>query len=435
MGTNKITLLNKVFTIAINNNSEDPILLFSTLQTDENLTDLNQLKQIANIPEIGKLMGWPLVITPLTKDLSPVFGVNDSPFSTVLVTPCIQEHIAPLMESLPEDFLIILKQNNNSDPLVISPKQIYNNCFAPERLIIGCSDCFEEGGATCSLKNYAKEMHFIETSEWLDASDIRQHFKSQKSKLGEFTYIGPALTSIDSKYLPFTPGLRSVQEHDFSVVVKNSNCRSAAAEEGGRIKHFRLTNCSKCFVNKYCNASKYCRNSYPPEDQIASQILNNVEIPFTNQELRYLLYFSGTPIKLGQKTYFLTFKMIMNKLQYILRRRTNPKEWEMITFKEFKKLINPEYPQVKIPKTLKITSKLKALLCCLASRDYSPRFRNGWRATAYPTGRIKLRSFDTLEQVYWSWGRKAELPWSVQVTNLEEFFKNWGTIPFNEKEY
>jgi hypothetical protein len=277
-------------------------------------------------------------------------------------------------------------------------------------------------------------------------AELHGELQSRKSKLGGFTYVGPALTS----EVVIASAFRPLDEHDFRYVERNTECRKDAQTERNRYKNFRKEVCPDCAFEAICKHdtsynTRSCKGAYAKtETDIAKEILSNVSVPFTEKQLLYLLYNSGELEKRYNRRKYTATLCISHKfpgkIQFCLIRNTKPSWYDdkniiIDTFEEAKEILE-KYGNYQLPpESICLTPIQKATLFELLAQQESPRERTGWHSTVYDTLCTSLyrRNIPTFEQRY-SWGGgRGLLPWSVHVENLADIYENFATLKFASK--
>lgn len=228
--------------------------------------------------------------------------ITQDPY-TYKATCELENGIVALLDKAPDNcFLYIVKEGSVQH---INLQEVYYSCLLPHRQLVGCIECVKEMEDTpkdCVIKKALKQ---DAATSHIETEDLLDQFQNRKTMLGPFTYISPRLTSTEY----FQKTLRDEDEHDFKMIEDNSAMITQGLHERQRVKLFRKTYCSNCFINSVCYHSSYCSGTYDKTSGDATAtILSQVHIPYTDDQLSYLLAHCGElPKRVNNRVGYLTF--------------------------------------------------------------------------------------------------------------------------------
>jgi len=244
----------------------------------------------------------------------------------------------------------------NKDIGSVSTKQIFDECYLPQKYSMSCKECIaanhtpEQAASehNCILKQmvpYAKSNYVRSTvlNNGVSTENLVEDFgfKHGITKIDDFVYVSPAMTGGAGVH----QRVRGITEHFFSAIQEAADCRAEAQQERKRYVAFQKEVCTDCGVKDTCSINfgdgtrRSCRGPYPKDQkEMVSKIIDGVINPFTAFQLRYLLANSGTLSKRYNRC-IVTTALIMRDttLHFALRRNTRP--WahsDMILFSDFK---------------------------------------------------------------------------------------------------
>jgi len=318
----------------------------------------------------------------------------------------------------------------------INLHDVYYSCLLPQKSILGCRRCYEEeedNPKDCIFKR-------LRSSE-ITAADLISKLKNRKTKIGGFTYLSPRLTLAEDFGNTFRPS----GWHDFGVIDYKSEQISKGRKEQTRFRRFEKEACSQCFVRETCHdqrsrdTRRWCDGPYPKTAGDATvEILRRVHIPFTDEELAFLL---ANSYKLNKRyrrcIYWTTFGIGWknprgSSLLFGVHRHTLP--WKDIeffdNFTEAEAFIL-EYGEDHTPTLeLPINPELKAVLIELARFYRSPTNRGKWRRTTYPLLGITQSYRDELRAHFYMEGQRRETWFRAEASTLEQVYSHWETFHY-----
>lgn len=310
----------------------------------------------------------------------------------------------------------------------VNMHECYYSCLRPQKLIVGCVECAkteEEGPADCRLKQL---LHFDPSypePNYLSPSDMLRQFKSRKTTLAGYTFVGPRLTADEA----FPETFRNPGRHDFSYVDENSERIRKALQERKRIDQFETNECPGCLVKEHCGRSnaKYCQGPHAVTQREAErEIIKHLDTPYTRRELTFLMNHTGELGKrYGRCKYYAVLENDGGTLLWGLRRKTRPYK-SVINFKEFKEA-KEVIEKYKVPNNDygKITPTLLASWIEMSGRQCSPCNRGRWHRTTYP--RAYLQRCGGGLTAYFSWSSRGMLlPWNQEITKPQDVYKYYG---------
>ncbi len=389
---------------------------------------------IVNDPLPAKILKYPYVL------------YQGQPNNYIIATANLERVFTENFEN--EDVPPLLIAHNAEKTEVYNGKQMYLQCAHPHKHIISCRECIEKiplKDAQCMAKTLIQQ-HDQSSDETMDMESVRDILVNKKTEIGPFTMVSPVLTAdnaISSSYRPF-------EAHDFDMIESQVQSRQLAQTERKRFSLFQQETCSQCMVQKECSyldhgtkdwGRRYCRGCYAgTEQQNARIVLRQQKIPYTGEQLMILLRNSGElDRRYDRRKYYLTFKITHNPVAqefvFGLNRFTNPGEFIPIrSFKNAMEIIK-EYKDNYITSTTeRLTAIQKAALVELVNQDYSPRQQAGWHQTEYAALGVTYRPGGDLIQSY-TWNSGGELPWSVRIKTLKEFYAHYGRFAFLSKTH
>lgn len=429
--------LDKLFTIATSTDEDGPLyLLFSSLSFDTNILNAGTMTRIVNDPLFQKLMFTGAVLW---------HTVDENNYPLIVATNDISDRLLSVMDTVKENDCALVYSPPDNIHQIDLHKTFYE-CTRPERTIIGCVGCGQNGISPhdCVVKKLTHRYFAEEEEGAYTPADAVTLCKSRKTNIADFTFISPRLTASEH----FEKRFRTMDEHDFSIVEERSQEVKRGLRERGRRKRFEKEVCSTCLVqDQYCDGSTHCEGPFDhTELEAAEIILNKVTIPFTDKEIITLLGYSGELNHLYNRCiYWATFTCGFNnrreELRFILRRRTNTRssrdDIQFSSFKDAMKILreygdnaNSESIKKAFPKN-KIDQVTKALLVELASKNWSPTYRNGWRKTEYSTLGLEFYPHSKkFELTFRHTHRGRPLPWTLTAKHFRDIYHNYGHFSF-----
>jgi len=176
------------------------------------------------------------------------------------------------------------------------------------------------------------------------------------------------------------------------------------------------------------------------------EVLNKVHIPFTDEELSYLLAYSGeVPKRYNRCIYWTTFGVEDQVLKFGIHRRTQP--WSNISYfngmAEAENFIekyfvreNGSFIERQTHLPIPLHPEMKAVLIELSSHDRSPVHRGKWRHTTYPQVGVTLR-YNSLLECHFAMDSGREVAWfTAEASTLEGVYSNWEYFHYiNQAEH
>jgi len=381
-------ILDRVFTFASSEDDGDgaPHLLFVSRNRDETILSYETMDAIVMDPLFKELMGDTEVMLARMDD--------HYEYPVLLATHDVEEHAIPLLGHSNEDETVILFQKDNNGELRrqnLDIYKLYYQCTRPHKTVVGCCDCVDKSDDNprdCVLKRIVskqQEQDFVPFTP----ERLKTRLRSKQDKIAGFTYVSPKLTG--TKH--FAKYYRDEYDHDFDVIEQKSDIVAAGLKERARFNRFKKSACPECFMQEWCHGNytydgawriRRCSGAYPKTEEAAyDEILETATIPYTKNQIAYLLNRSGPLEKRYNRCkYAATFGMLTDgtrELQFGLRRKTKP--WKFTPFDSFQyaktfmdEYGDPHYHQVKPGN---ITKRAQALLVETAAIQESPRY-NSW---------------------------------------------------------
>lgn len=180
-----------------------------------------------------------------------------------------------------EDYAVLPDHARSETPLLrivdedviheVDLRQRYNDCRSLIKAV-GCGHCPDKGLA-CFQRGLPMEHRTTATTfgNRSDDETAKELLKNRVTKIGGFTYISPKLTVPEDHV--FVPSYRHYEDHDFSRIDENSADIAAANKKAADGRQFRKKQCSKCPIRTECSAYRSCAGAYPPQEEMAQQIL------------------------------------------------------------------------------------------------------------------------------------------------------------------
>lgn len=419
--------LNHVFTVA-GSPVGFPTLLFTRLDKDEKQLD-EDIKGIFETKEIDALLPAFIAIKS---------DVNDYPVWSLSCD--IDLWALNRLENAEKDENIYTYLKGEG-PKIINLQTVYYSCPLPHRQIIGCLNCVREAPPTpkdCVIKRMI--LARTEDKNKSDVEQIAEQLKNRSSEIAGFVYVSPKLTAMEY----FSKTFRDVEAHDFGRIEDNSEEVKKGIRERARFNKFKKEVCTQCFVRGFCRGNRYCDGAYPKTSGDAVvEILDKVDIPFTDVQLNYLLANSGElPKRVDRRIAWATFQLIEGELVFGIVPRCGYYNMKIKfkSFEEAKKFLN-QHGQDFNPKWITpIPLERKAVLAELASHDYSPTNNCGWHRTSYRV--VGIRSYPDLELVFKHTNGQV-LRWPFRVSSLTSVYEHYESLsllrhtksPLNRWEY
>lgn len=406
-------------------------LLFTSLKRDRALFNRAILEQIVNDPEYQRIMGTNTVIYPY----------ETTPYPVLHASTCVEASVGQALETADKSWDVYMTQEGKP-PAVVNLHDAYYQCKRPERLILGCAACLEAANSPdgCSLCTLANEILFAPTS--VDPEDLTGTLKSRKSKIGNFTFISPVLTSLEY----FSKTIRGISEHDFSCVADNAKRRETACKTRNRTNAVERIYCATCLIHKGCRAysnstyPSWCSEHYPMDaDAAAQQILQLYPPAMPLAQMGELLYNSGVlnrryAKKIAAATFVLGDYPNHRTPVFIIQARIGKRRLLTCDTYEQARDVLTEYNGAYHSLDREFTSLEYALLMEALQHTSSPRNHNGWHSTEY---RVLYHTISrwrknaiTTNYTFNSRGQRV-LPWTLTAESLSDYVRHYGHLSCN----
>jgi hypothetical protein len=287
--------------------------------------------------------------------------------------------------------------------------------------------------------------------EGTDPEEMVELLKSRKSRISEFVYVSPLLTS----HKHFTKTIRTIDEHDFSFIGERAETREKIIESRTRLNAVKKNICTHCCVKEQCHSEfdsgyhrwciRHCRGRYPEtEEEIVKLIIERHPPPMTFEQMSVLAANSGELRKrYNQCISYATFTQAGWNGDFsfgIVARRGRRNAHICKSYEEAIEILkkhNGFLHEVHRP----VTPKMYALMLEAVSRAHSPRSRTVWHSTQYSRLYISPTWGDGVEIHYtYNSHSKQELPWTLVAKNFGVFVQHYydlrmqGRIPYEETD-
>lgn len=431
----------KVFTVATpdddrkHDGSLPAVLLFTSLSYSSEILDDATKHLILHDPLLRKLVEGGVILTPTT-----FTNYDEDAHNGWALYTDVGDTVLEQLENADKDttLLVYVPEQGVQE---INFHEIYYDCLLPQKSILGCRRCYyddNESPKDCVIK----KMRGADIS----AEEFAAELTNRETQIGGFTYISPRLTLASD----FGKTFRPYDEHDFTTIEHNSEQISKGIKERARFRKFQKTACNQCFVENTCqdqrarDTRRWCQGPFPKTaGDAVMEVLRKVHIPYTDDELAYLLENSYELSKrYMRRKYWTTFgiERIMNNtvLRFGIQRHTLP--WAPMeffrSFAEAKAFIL-EYGEDRNTDhwTFPLDPELKAVLIELAAFDRSPVHRNRWRHTTYPKVAVTHRYGNKLEAKFYMEGQRRIAWFSASAETLEDVYSDWETFNFISQQY
>jgi hypothetical protein len=380
-------------------------LLFGRISGEDIFSD-HRIVSLLEDPAVQEYCGLPLVAEKIEKDETPrktvwIKAETLDPKGSLLEGPTpIISHQLHIYAPNGETFRFFLSGREQQwfrdaeSTRVLNSEDEYYGCTLPHKHVLGCNSCLNDGGNLpgCRIKNLRHRGLFHATSE---SPDTRQpgsrivRLKSGEKAIGEFTYISARYTALEDKV--FIEKTRQARHHFFrripARIAAIADINKESAEKAHKTRKKYRDVCPNCFVKEDCwnhakdkswDDRKWCKSTYPKTEKEATKdILNQVKIPYTNKELRFLMLATG-PLenRYNRSKVAGTFYVDKDTLHYGLiaikqvRQRARPLVLKN-PIKYLKECQGIEDPPKGL---LSVTQNLKACLIVAASTYKSPGY-------------------------------------------------------------
>lgn len=380
-----------------------------------------------------------------------------TPDDLIEVSGDIESDLRP-DEYLPTDIALgSIKYKKGSPRLDLDFKQILFDCKLPHKTMGGCLECFNLNTPyVCDAKKAHRNMSAAEKEYYVAGTDYTSPqyllplLINRKTKVGDYTYISPALTKTN----PFQPTLRPPEDHDFTEVSTWSSIRQDATREATRIRQFKKTECSRCLYREPCETRceshevQGCPGPYvnspgheTPEDEILATTFTEYSPVQLNNLLKH--YAGPLPFLVDRKQQSFTCKVEHSELVFGLVRITyKPEragEFTPLHIDDVMKLClrlrkhKPKLPLLGEGEPL--PKNLQALLIELATISHSPTRYGIWHQTPYEPLYIRRETkwcdelkvfyrFNTYRKEHGSW----ETPWGFSARTLGDVYEYYGKL-------
>ena len=450
--------LKRVFTVGGESeyyrNNNRPLLLFATLDpNDKDFYSPSVPIELSQTELVKEAMGESYFVYP----------GHDGDYPLWVFSLGLLDFVDSMEDPSSSERPILLKYRDQ--PLkVVDPAEISRECPLPQSLILGCNDCLVKSTKRSSMDCFVKSLvmdkrdaagdsklfwysgdipKFVteHSINYLDSEIDDGNLVNGETVVGGFTYISPSMTA----YRMVSPRFRDLSEHSFTNMEDRSEERSMARKETGRFSRFLKEECPKCVYMEKCHSYQnehHHRGCSGPQtmtiSQIADSILERVECPFTNSQLRYLLANSGRLHKRYDRCIAVgTLHVDSNRVSYRIRRKTKPQSfYDMAEFRNFRdahKFLR-EYGNdmcAPYPSYMpRLTRELKAAMFSALSMQESPRFRLNWGFTTYPLSYALPEFGNAINLVYSYNDGSGPITWnSTVIRSLLGVYQAFGEIP------
>lgn len=311
----------------------------------------------------------------------------------------------------------------NGEYRLLQLKDIREACSLPQKYILGCSACMDEETAYnidyCEARRLRERRYKTLPQELIDEVYSWKHLKK---KIGDFTFVSPS--SVQDKV--FASRIIGLQDIDFSAPEGHRERRREASATQEKGREFKKEHCSICLMSSACGQGQWCDRRYDKaESAYYADISDRATIPFTDKQMRVLLYNSGPIGRYNRRDSYLTFRYLNGALEFVVGGIHRGCE-KALTYREALKLLK-ERGDLYDPPKFKVTQKLKALLVATTSIQENRGPSHGWGHGRFPVRFTKYQAGpETFTQYYYRGHRMHE---GLSVTNLQDIYRATYRIP------
>jgi len=437
----RIDELDLVFTYAQSSDKRSTNLLFTSMAGRSDIFQAEIIQTIVDSPLYQQIMG----------KNSIVFPYEATPYPILLATTEFMEQVAARMESAKAGEAVIVCREG-IPPETIDLHETYYACQLPQKLILGCAECVNNPSLSvgCAVRQASSQALAVDF-EGTAPEELVNLLKSRKSRIGEFVYISPLLTS----HQHFTKTLRTVDEHDFSFVEERALTREKIIDSRTRLNAVKKNICAHCCVAEQCHSEfdtgyhrrriRYCSGRYPEhEEELVSLIMEQYPPPMPLEQMAVLFENSGELHKrYNQCISYATFTQAgwNGNFAFGIVSRTGRHSTHICkTYEEAIGILKEHNGYVR-EVTKPMTPKMYTLLQEAVTHRHSPTLRTCWRMTSYPQLYVSPTWGEGVEihYTYNSHGR-PELPWTLEARNFGVFVQHFydlrtqGRLPYAEED-
>ena len=311
----------------------------------------------------------------------------------------------------------------NGEYRLLQLKDIREACSLPQKYILGCTACMDEETEYsidyCEARRLRERRYKTLPQELIDEVYGWKHLKK---KIGDFTFVSPSSVQ-DRVFASRIIGLRDI---DFSAPEGHRERRREAAATQEKGREFKKEHCSICLMSSACGQGQWCDRRYDKsESAYYTDIVDRATIPFTDKQLRVLLYNSGPIGRYNRRDSYLTFRYLNSVLEFVVGDIHHGRE-KNLTYREALKLLKERGDLCEPPK-FKITQKLKALLVATTSIQENRGPSHEWGSRSHPVRFTKYAMGpETFTQYYYRNHRMQE---GLSVKDLQDVYRATHRIP------
>jgi hypothetical protein len=304
-------------------------------------------------------------------------------------------------------------------------RDIRDACPLPHKYVLGCKTCMDEETEYnvdyCEARRLREQRLKTLPQEHIDEV---YNWKNLKKKIGDFVFVSPS--TVQEKV--FTSRIVAPRDIDFSQPERHLERRQEGMVTRGKRRDFRKEHCSKCLVSGVCYQGTWCDRRFDKtENEYYTDILERTNIPFTDKQIRILLYNSGELSKrYGRRQSYLSFRYVNGSLEFVVGDIHHGNE-RALTYREALKILEEQGSLLEPPK-FKITKKLKALLATTTTITENRGPKTGWGHHHYPVRYTTYSSGqERFTQYYYRYHRMKE---GVNVEDLQDIYREEYKLPF-----
>jgi hypothetical protein len=463
----------KAYSTSENNSFKMLCLMFTTYPKNvpkPKEYTVDDMLRLANDPILLSKYGTPFCVMSLFH--------NDRPALFVLPHALIELCYYMEQPSILENQTIIIKESNDTLPIVINVSDSITTCAIPEKYIYGCHGCLSVTrtlthscpvrsimGADNPSYGYGRTEDNLNIISQIYLNDERiikswgkyeSPFNSKRTKIAGYLYVSPTMfyTPLPtdrlhhrSKSAAFI-GLRdiTIDNIDLDSYERHSERKQDVIDTRKKYKDNVKKNCTECSVKETChitfkNKKKYCSSPYPSNEEIDKHFLNDDTTKISKDTIVEILLTSGNCsitnpttgrkcdayISIHNDMYGLGFRVIARASGKILTKGTTDKEW--IDFKVENNInINySDFAKNELHEKLKDATWYAKLLACAAIKQ-SPTRVSMFHSTAYAKAYLETTHRCFSVKFLWT-SRRRLCPWNYEVKDWEDLFGHYGRIP------
>lgn len=438
----RIKDLDLVFTYARSSDDRSTNLLFTSLQHSPEVFQATEISTIVNDPLYQKIMGSNSIVYPY----------ESTPYPVLLATTEILENVAVRMEQAKHGEAAFVCREGS--PLEhIDLHDTYYSCQLPQKLILGCAECVNSPSLAkgCAVRQAAAQCWTLDFNG-IDPDDVADFLYSRKTKIGNFVYISPVLTTHEH----FTKAKRTIDEHDFSFVEERAAIREKIIASRTRLNAVKKNICTHCCVQKECLSEfdygytryriRQCDGRYPEtEEEAANAVLNRYPPAMSFEQMSILMANSGELDKRYNRCIsYATFTHDRDNAYPmafgIVSRRGRRRAHLCKDYEEAISILREYNGYIREPHAT-MTPRQYALLMEAINHRHSPQSRSRWHSTKYP--RLFVSStYSGGVEVHYTYNSHSQqvLPWTLEANNLGVFVQHYydlktlRRIHFSEEE-